>query len=261
MTLLGEEHDAVTRLDVCGAVGGEHDGDPLPCQAAEDGEHLRRGRGVEARCRLVQQEQPGTGQELDRRARSLALAPRERTDSHVRPIGEMQVVQGRRHGLPDLVARGAAREAERRREAQGPAQGQLAVDDVVLGHVADGRASCRLVDGHAVVQHGPGGGPAQSGHDLQQGRLAGAAAAGEGDQLAPTDRQRDAVQHLSTTDVMIDADDIHPSARRLVRLGPGALGARPLLDDGVHVDPFLNQPDLGPARSGPTVVAGQRHRR
>ena len=64
-----QEDHLVAHHHVLGGVGDEHDGAPLVGQLAQQLHHLELGARVEARGRLVQEEEARLGQQLDADAR------------------------------------------------------------------------------------------------------------------------------------------------------------------------------------------------
>src|SRR5690606_23784645 len=111
--------------------------------------------GVEPRGGLVEQEQVGPGEQLDGGTGPLALAAGQVANPHVGALGQVEVAQGGGDDPVDLVGAGAGGEPQPGRVAQAAGQRQLPVDDVVLGHVADGRATAFAGAGRVpVVQHG-----------------------------------------------------------------------------------------------------------
>ena len=102
--MAGEEDDAVADVDLRGIVRGQHHGDAAVREPAHDTQHLRRGRGVEPGRRLVEEEDPGAGQQLDRDARSLALPAGEVADGDVAPVRQLEVAKRVVDDAVDLVS-------------------------------------------------------------------------------------------------------------------------------------------------------------
>ena len=123
------------------------------------------------------------------------------------------------HGSVDLVCRRAGRQAEPGRVAEGGGDGQVAVDEIVLRDVAEEMAQARLAAAHAVDVDGAAGRGADAGDGVEQGRLAGAAGADDGDELAGFDGEVDVVEDgvavAGDTDVVdVDADAAAGSRQR-----------------------------------------------
>jgi hypothetical protein len=63
-------------------------------EPSQQAHHAGCRRRIEARCRLVQEEQAGPGQKLDSDAGPLALATRQRTDGHLGAVTQIEVAHG-----------------------------------------------------------------------------------------------------------------------------------------------------------------------
>lgn len=93
--------------------------------------------GIEPRSGFVEKQKSGLGEELDRQARPLSLAARELVDPEVGPLLKPELVDHSLHpSTPALLAE-VRRQAKRGRGFELLADGQLRVDEVVLGYVAD----------------------------------------------------------------------------------------------------------------------------
>jgi hypothetical protein len=190
-----EHHDAVAVREVVGVVGGEGDGRAVAGQAAERAHQGAGGAGVEARRGFVEEEGAGPRQELGGDADPLALAAAERADPHRGAVEEVEGRQGLLHGAVDGVGL-VVRQAEAGGVAQRRLDGQVPVDDVVLGHVADQRpeAPAVLGDVEPVVADGPVRGRVDTGQGVEEGGLPGPTGTDDADDFAGFDRQRDVVE-------------------------------------------------------------------
>ena len=72
---------------------GEHDGGRPVGELAQAGDQLRAGDRVEARCRLVEEEDVRIGEQLDGDAGALALPAAQRADPDVGLIGQVDGVE------------------------------------------------------------------------------------------------------------------------------------------------------------------------
>jgi hypothetical protein len=146
----------------------------------------------------------------------LRCPPERVGDANVGPLREVERAQ---RAVDHGVEVGARRQAQRGRVTQRPCQRQLGVDDVVLRHVAEHAAERVEVRVHvdAVEQHAACVGRLHAGERFEQGRLAGAAAAGDADQLARLHDERDVVQHA-----LAPLDDAPEVARNDLDAAAGA---------------------------------------
>ena len=110
-------------------------------------------------------------------------------------VEEVEGLQGVLHGAVDGVGP-VVRQAEAGGVAQRRLDGQVPVDDVVLGHVADQRpeAPAVLGDVEPVVADRPVRGGVDTGQGVEEGGLPGPAGADDAHDLAGFDRQRDVVE-------------------------------------------------------------------
>ena len=118
-------------------MGDDHHGLAAVGQIAQQTHEHAGEAGVQARNRLVEQEQRRLGQQFEGDVGALALPAGQPVDGRHRPVRHAEPVQ---HLLDPVVpaARGhIGREAETGRVLQGPTQRQLAVEHVLLGDQAD----------------------------------------------------------------------------------------------------------------------------
>ena len=189
-----EEDDAVAGQQVLHRVRGEHHRGAAVREPAQKGEQLTGAGGIQAGGRLVQEEDVGAREQLDRDARALALAARERAHLHIGALGEAERAECLLHGQVHLGRRGGRWHPQRRRVAQRALERQVGVDDVVLGDVAE-QPPERVevaVEVDAVEAHRPALRRTHARQRLQQRGLAGAAAADDRDELARADGERHA---------------------------------------------------------------------
>lgn len=113
-----------------------------------------------------------------------------------RPLFEAQLADDLVDAVAPFRLLGVLREAEFGRVAEGPAHGQLRVQDVVLRHQADALAQFGVVAVQvaAVVQDRALVGGAQPGQRVEQRGLARAARAHDGEQALLADRERDVIE-------------------------------------------------------------------
>ncbi len=138
-------------------MGGEHDRRRAVGQLAQVGDQLRAGDGVEARGRLVEEEDVRVGEQLDGDAGPLALPAAQRADPDVDLPGQAHGVDGVTDGVVDLGPGCRRREPEAGGVAKRTLEGQVGMDDVLLGHVAEHVAERPRVGVHvdAVETHRP----------------------------------------------------------------------------------------------------------
>ena len=87
------EHDAIAQGEVIDRVRGEHDGGRPVGELAQAADQLRAGDWVEARCRLIEEEDVRIGEQLDGDAGALALPAAQRADPGVGVIGQADGVE------------------------------------------------------------------------------------------------------------------------------------------------------------------------
>ena len=164
-----------------------------PAQLAQDLAHLDPRARIQARGRLVQDEQLRVVDQRVRQAQPLAHPARERLDVRVALVDEA-------HDLQQLPDHGAAPRRRHvvaaREEVEVLPDPQVVVDAVEVGHVADPAAHLDgvLGDGDPAHQRLPGGRGEQGGQDAHGGRLARAVGADEAVDLARADEEVDAGQ-------------------------------------------------------------------
>ena len=167
----------VAQVEVQHAVG-DHDDGPAAVREQPQLPHdlLVQGR-IQTRGGLVQGEQRRLGEQLQRHRGALALPAGEGVDPLLAAVGQAEQLDHLGDALPALLARHVTGEAQRGREAQCPADGELAVQHVVLGHHADAVTQLRivLVEVFRVVEQFAAGRLPEPGHALEQGGLAAAA--------------------------------------------------------------------------------------
>ena len=183
-------------------MGGEHDRRRPVGELAQAGDQLGAGDRVEARGRLVEEEDVGIGEQLDGDAGAFALAAAQRADPDVGLIGQPDGVEGVTDGVVDLARACRRREPQPGGVAERATERQVGVDDVVLGDVAEHAAECPQVGVHvdAVEAHRPRDCRGDAGDRLQQRCLAGAAGTDDGDELTGRERERHGVKecHLAS---------------------------------------------------------------
>lgn len=217
-------------------------------EAAQHVHHRAVHAGVETGGRFVQEQQRGLRQQFQGDADPLALAAGEAVDGLGGALFEAQFADHLVHSRLPLGLRGVLREAEFGGVGEGPADGQLGVQDVVLRDQADALAQFGVVavEVAAVVEDRAAVGGALTGEGVQEGGLAGAARADHGEEAFLADRKRHLVEErlpaavdgdgqfldvegdLAGVDVLLefvadqgergvpDADDVTGSDRRLV---------------------------------------------
>jgi hypothetical protein len=169
-------------------VRGEEDRRALGLELADQVPEAVPGLGVEARGRLVEEEELGAADDPEGHVHPPALAARERAEERARLLGEadgldrgVDVARPRVHGgeVRDLLAHG-------HRAALGAR----------LEHHADAGAPGAAAGGGIHAEHGRGSARAQPVplEDLDGGRLARAVRPEEGERLAAMDVEGDAPQ-------------------------------------------------------------------
>jgi len=202
----------VTPVDGRGLVGGEDHRDTSAGELAQQAHHLRRRRRVQARGGFIQEEGARPGKQLDRDAGALALAPRQHPDRDITPIGQVQLAQYFIDHPVSLPGRCAGRQAESRRVLQRAPQRHLAVDDVVLGDVADARVRRGTgIDPNAVMHDLASRGRPQPRKNLEQGGLSRSAAAHKSNELTRLDGEGHLVEDLTPPGMLADADGVDAS--------------------------------------------------
>lgn len=158
-------------------VGDEEDGGPvLPAQLTHQVLHLQPGQGVECGERLVEQQQFGFADQGAGEGDALRLAAGEGGGPGVGVPFETDLGQG-----PQPVPGAAARQGHRH-------IGEDLLRRYEAGFLEDDGTGLGDEDLSAV-------GSVECAQDAQQGRLAAAARAEQGDELAPCDVEPEAVEH------------------------------------------------------------------
>src|SRR2546428_705666 len=174
-------------VEVPGGEGGER----LARRALGEPAALGARHHVEARRRLVEEEQRGRRQERVGDRQLLLHAPRERARRPLRERGE----PGAREQLPGARAELRLRQAvETRREAQVLLDRQVAVEAEGLRDVADARLERRHVAAEIVAEDGRLAGLdlEEPGQRAQERRLPGAVGPDDAHDLAPLEHEVDA---------------------------------------------------------------------
>ena len=125
--------------DAVEVVRGEHDGQPVVVQVAEQVEDLVAGADVDARRRLVEQQQVGFGEQGAGEEHPLLLSTRQRTDVAAGELADAELVEHPPHvGLLLLGRPGQEPAADPGHEhALGHRDREVPVDPLDLGHVGD----------------------------------------------------------------------------------------------------------------------------
>lgn len=242
-----QDGDAVGELEGGAAVGDE--------ERRTARHHLLEGlvdlvldAGVDGGGRVVEEEEPGVGEDGAGEGDALALAAGEGEPVladggvvAVRQVGDEPVGLGGAGGLFDLLPGGV-----------GEAVGDVGADGVgeqeaVLGNEPDGRAQGRLgefADVVAADEDGPVGHVVEAGHQEGDGGLAAAGRADDGDGLAGFDGEREPVEDGALV-VIAEADVVELDAGR----GVGGQFLRAVPHRGLGVDELQDafHAVLGPA--------------
>lgn len=234
----------------------------------------------EAGRRLVEEEQGGFGQQLERNARAFPLAPGELMDRRVDAVADTELGEHLVDAAGPLRSRDVGREAQAPREREGPSDLELAVQHVVLGDEADAMAQLGVVavEVPAVVEDLARVGRAQAGERGQQRGLARTRGADDAEQrplrqgeadvvdqrhaLAPHDRDARGLEGDGAGVVVLLELAGHETERAVadrdqVALGDG--GAQDALPVEVGAVEALQVDELGPPVAEPQelgVVAG-----
>ena len=225
-----DEHDPVDDvLDGAELVGDVEDRDAeIRAQRLEqEAERLLR-RGVDARRRLVEREQRGLGGERLGDQRPLLHPAGERPQRRIRPILEPDGLDRARDG----IAVGAPQRPPDARRGEPPGgddlphrHRRLAEEPRPLWQVADAAAAATLAGRLAEHAHRARARALEPEHEPEQRRLAAAVRAGDRNELARRDRERDILEHADAGPVAerdaVELDDgaaqlVHPSAFRRV---------------------------------------------
>ena len=220
---------------------GEEDGLVLAAGAAHEvAEAVPRG-GVEARAGLVEEEDLGVVREAAREGEALAQASGEGACALAAALDERDVLED---GLRAVRDGGAGHAVEAREEAEVLFHGQLGVRALALGDEADDAAEARFVAGDAEARDlgRAARGAEDAGEDVEEGGLARAVGAQEGDDLAGGHVQRDALERVPLAVVAREVPGAEHSAGKRV----GSL-QRVATRRGKH--PFAGAPNPGPVPS------------
>jgi hypothetical protein len=138
-------------------------------EVAQPCDQLDAGDRVEARCRLVEEEDVRIGQQLDGDAGALALPAAERGHLDVGVIGQADSFERVADRVVDLGRGRRRREPEPRGVAERACEGEVCMDDVVLRHVTEHAAEALEVGVpvDAVEADRPGRRRGDPGHGLQ----------------------------------------------------------------------------------------------
>ena len=190
------------------------------------------GQGVQGAGGLVGEEQTRVGHQCSRDGGPLRLPARELGGALVQVLAEPQLAQG----LAGLGQRPPARGA---RQEQGDGDvvqgGEVRQELAELEDEAEllqaQAAAGRLVEGCDVLRHvasvvidASGVGHEHPGHDVQEGGLARARRAGDGQDLTGRDIQVDAAQRVGLPEAHLQAAGAHDDLARRVSLAPTGCG-------------------------------------
>ena len=189
---------------------------------------------VEAGRRLVEEQQARPAEQLGRDARpACAARPTASRSGSRRARSSPSSSRTRCDRRLDVGPARVVRQPQPRGVAQRLAHGQLAVDDLVLGQVADVGEPGR--DRLAADRDRPAGRVGDAGERLDQRRLAGAALADDRDELAGLDRERRAARICLSLTSHRDALGVQPQRAPLARRDE----AGAVEDQPVRADPDL----------------------
>ena len=140
-------------------------------EPAQHRHHLTVQRWVQARGRLVEDQQRRAGQQLHRHRRPLALTTGKLVDPGLLVLGQLELVEDALDDLPAILGGRVRRQPQLGRVLERVLQRQLPVHDVVLGHHSD-PGTHRRVFGMQVVPveaDYPGAGLGRTADQLDQG--------------------------------------------------------------------------------------------
>ncbi|MDH6456241.1 hypothetical protein M2155_008740 [Streptomyces sp. SAI-119] len=191
-----EDEQAVADVEAQDAVGDDDDRAAVVGEAAQHVHHRAVHAGVEAGGRFVQEEQGGLGEQFQGDADPLALSAGEAVHGLPGALLQTEFADDLVDAFAALGLRGVLREAQFGGVGQGAADGQLGVQDVVLRDQADALAQFGVVavEVAAVVEDGAVVGGALAGEGIEEGGLAGAARAHDGEQALLPHREGHVVQ-------------------------------------------------------------------
>lgn len=177
-------------------MGDDDDRTAVVGEVAQHVHHRAVHAGVEAGGGLVQEEQGGLGEQFQGDGDAFALSAGEAVDGLVGALFEAEftdhlVDPGLAFGLGGVLW-----EAQFGGVGEGAPDGELGVQDVVLGDESDAAAQFGVVavEVAPVVEDGAPVGGAQAGQCAEQGGLAGSAGAHDGEQAFHADREGDPVE-------------------------------------------------------------------
>ena len=241
-----EDDEFVDQEGVFHHVRGADDGAAGIREVAEQAHELEFRGGIEAGSGLVEEKNRRLGEQLDGDAHALALAAGEPPDREVGALGEAELVEGLREQAVEFVRRGGGGEAQARGEAQGLPDGQVEVDDVVLGNEAEGGWLVIGVNVLAIDLDGAALGLAQSGEGVEQRGFARAAWTDEAVKARGLDVDGDAVQDGVGARFALEAVDerLLGDAHEQVRRADRAAGTVGHADECEAVELEIERADL-----------------
>ena len=244
----GQEYDLIAHHHVFGGVGDQDHRAPAIGQVAEQLHHLRLGAGVQAGGGLVQEEQPRLGEQLDAHGHPLALAAAQGGDQVVLAVLQPQLTDDLHDPLMALLFGGIGGHSQLGGIVQRLVNGQLAVDDVLLGDVAHlaavlvhvGIQVLAVDQDHRFLAVGR----VEAGQGVHQGGFARAAGPHDGDELFGVDGDGHFFQDADRLAVpLFDADGVQADVARFVKAGDAVfLKDQAEGGDADHI-PFFD-PDL-----------------
>ena len=183
--------ELVGLLEVVG--GQQHGLATLAGQLRDLGPHVGSDLGVEAGCRLIQEQD---GRVVDHRHRDVQATLHPAAVAPGDPVGGVGQAEPLEQFLGALLERGAAHSVELALQTQVLAAGGLDVDRRALRDDADAPAHAVGVGDHIepVDERPPGIGLGQRGQDLHGGRLAGAVGAEQREHAPRCDRERQPIE-------------------------------------------------------------------
>ncbi|RSS62148.1 hypothetical protein EF918_31455 [Streptomyces sp. WAC06614] len=189
-------------------MGHDDDGPAVVGEVAQRVHHGAVHAGVQAGGGLVEEQQGGLGQQFQGDGDPLALAAGEAVHGLSGALFQAEFADDLVDAGLAFGAGGVLREAEFGGVRQGAADGELGVQDVVLGDQADPAAQFGVVavEVAAVVEDGAPVGGTQSGQGAEQGGLAGAAGSDDGEQATGADREGDPVEEGAAAVVHVDGE-------------------------------------------------------
>ena len=246
-----DEHERVAHVDVGDRVGRQDDGATLVGEKPEQEHHPLVEPRVEARRRLVEEEDLRLDQELGRDRHALALPTAQRLHELSPLVLEVDERERAIDARLALLLRHVLAEADARLEPQRLLDAQVSVHDVVLGHEAHEGAvgAPALVEAHRVVGDVARDRSGLSREQAHQGALAGAARSGHRREACRLERQvhvreeglRVVLTRPPLDDLHARTNRVHPHAADLGEglegLGPDDRRERPDLDEVARRNP------------------------